>query len=78
MRLTIGATGLAVAAACYYLLACWLFPFAACLKCHGDGKKRSASGRAWRACRRCKGSGRRLRLGRKVANWLRGTVDDAA
>lgn len=54
---------------------CWLRPFAACLKCGGDGKFRSKSGRSWRRCRRCKGSGERVRVGRRVWTWLRGVKD---
>ncbi len=60
-----------------YLIACWLFPFAACCRCEGSGKKRSSSGRAWRKCWRCKGSGARLRFGRKVGNYLLRTSEDA-
>jgi hypothetical protein len=52
-----------------YLVACLLFPFAACTLCKGDGRKRSGSGRAWRRCRRCKGTGERLRVGARI--WSR-------
>jgi len=45
-----------------YLTRCWLFPFTACR--HAD------AGRAWR-CRRCEGTGRRLRAGRRLINHLR-------
>lgn len=54
-----------------YWVACLLWPFAACLKCDGDGKTRSPSGKTWRPCRRCDGTGRRLRFGRHVINYLR-------
>jgi hypothetical protein len=60
-----------------YALACLVWPFAACRRCHGDGKSRSPSGRTWRACKRCKGTGRRLRVGRHVVNYLRRTQADA-
>lgn len=62
-------TGLVAAAA--YWVACLLWPFTACLKCDGDGKTRSPSGKTWRPCRRCDGTGRRLRVGRHVINYLR-------
>jgi len=62
-------TGL-VAGAVYWV-ACLLWPFASCVKCNGDGKTRSPSGKAWRECRRCGGTGRRLRWGRHVINYLR-------
>ena len=50
-----------------YGLACWYWPYASCKKCEG-GKRRSPSGKAWRACPRCKGSGRRIRTGRRL--WI--------
>ena len=56
-----------------YLLVCRVWPYAACLRCGGDGKLRSPSGRTWRRCRRCGGSGERLRIGRRVINHFRET-----
>ncbi len=53
-----------------YLVACWIWPFAACWRCKGAGKFLSPSGRAWRYCRRCNGRGARLRVGRRVWNWI--------
>lgn len=53
-----------------YVVACRIWPYANCRKCSGDGKFRSPSGRAWRLCRRCKGSGSRVRFGRRVWTWL--------
>ena len=53
-----------------YLLACWIWPYRACPTCEGSGKRRSPSGKAWRRCRRCKGTGARLRIGRRVYNFL--------
>lgn len=58
-------------AAGVYLLACWIWPFAACHRCEGLGRFRSPSGKAWRRCRRCKGTGERLRVGHRVVNALR-------
>lgn len=45
-----------------YALACWLTPFTTCRHTHPH--------RAWR-CRRCEGTGLRLRAGRRLANHLR-------
>lgn len=57
-----------------YLLACWLWPFAACRRCHGSGKRRALIGRySFGLCRRCHGDGYRLRVGRHVLNYLRDT-----
>lgn len=55
-----------------YVLACAVWPFASCGRCSGSGKKRSPTGRAWRACGRCGGSGRRVRLGRFLWESLGG------
>lgn len=60
-----------------YAVACWIWPFAACRKCDGAGKHRSPTGKAWRKCRRCKGSGGRVRTGRKAFNWLKITSKEA-
>ena len=54
-----------------YALGCWLWPFGACRRCHGTGKRRSPFGRAFGLCRRCHGDGRRLRIGRRIINGLR-------
>jgi hypothetical protein len=54
-----------------YGLSCWLWPFGACRRCHGSGKRRSPFGRSFGLCRLCDGNGRRLRIGRRVINGLR-------
>jgi hypothetical protein len=63
----------ALAATVVYLLACWWWPFAPCVRCSGLGKFHSwwGSGKAWRKCRLCKGTGDRLRVGRRVWNSVR-------
>lgn len=60
-----------------YAFACWVWPFKACRKCGGDGKRRSPSRKAFRLCRRCDGTGRRLRAGRWIYNRLAATRRDA-
>ncbi len=60
-----------------YALTCLSMPFVMCRKCAGAGKVQSRSGRVSRPCKRCKESGRRLRLGRKVINYLRDNRDRA-
>jgi hypothetical protein len=59
-----------------YVLACWWWPFVACKRCDGTGKRRSWWGGSFRLCRRCKGTARRLRTGRRVFNWLRVLHDE--
>lgn len=54
-----------------YGLACAVWPFRACRRCDGSGKRRSPSGKAWRSCPRCHGGGARLRYGRRLWNYFR-------
>ena len=54
-----------------YALGCWLWPFATCGRCKGSGKRRSPFGLAFGLCRRCGGTGRTLRTGRRIINALR-------
>jgi len=49
-----------VAGSLWYAIACVMFPFTKCWRCQ-RGRIRSSGGRTWRRCRRCKGSGERLR-----------------
>lgn len=51
-----------------YAASCAWWPFVACRRCSGTAKLRSPFGRAFRPCPRCKGTGRRLRLGRRLHN----------
>jgi len=60
-----------------YLASCAIWPFANCRKCHGLGRFHAPSGRAWRRCRRCKGTGARLRIGRRLINHVRRLRADA-
>lgn len=68
----------AIVVAAGYGLACRVWPYAACRRCHGSGKSRSPSGKAWRPCRRCKGSGARLRIGRRIINRWSDTARKAS
>lgn len=49
----------------FYAFALWAFPFGKCIWCRGDGI------RGGTYCRRCRGEGRRVRLGRRVAEAVR-------
>jgi hypothetical protein len=62
--------GLVLAVLIGYPAACAFWPFTSCRKCEGNGKLRSPSRKNWRPCRRCKATGTRVRLGRRVMNWL--------
>lgn len=52
-----------------YGVSCWLWPLTACTKCEGTGRWSRSDGKVWADCRRCKGAGKRIRAGRRVANW---------
>ena len=56
----------------YYLAACAIFPFGACRRCKGAGKLRTPiSRRMFRLCPRCDGTGRRVRIGRRIYEYFR-------
>lgn len=61
------------AAVAVYIGACWLRPFAACMRCRGEGKARSLLTRRVRRCRACRGTGRRVRAGRRLWTWWTAT-----
>jgi hypothetical protein len=74
-----------LAAAAGYALLCWLSPFGACRACDGTGNhvswwdRRQARTnphhrprrRIRKPCKRCKGTGARLRIGRRIHNTAR-------
>lgn len=51
-----------------YLWSCAVYPYKACRSCRGYGYFRSPIFRAIRLCRRCDGTGRTLRAGRRAYN----------
>jgi hypothetical protein len=67
--------GLVLLVAAGYALACWWWPFTSCPRCKGTGRSKSPTGKNWRKCRRCKGTATRVRLGRRVFNWLQVTKE---
>jgi hypothetical protein len=50
----------------WYATVCRWWPYSRCWSCSGTGKSASPSGRHWRPCRRCGGSGTRVRLGGRL------------
>jgi hypothetical protein len=71
------AIGAAVVAAPVYWFVCWMWPFTDCRRCKGFGRFASPSGKYRRRCRKCKGSGERVRTGRRIWTWLAGKTHDA-
>jgi hypothetical protein len=65
------------AAAGIYALACWVKPFGRCSRCQG-GIHQTFITRRYRPCRLCRGSGLRLRIGRRVYNHLAAIQRDGA
>ena len=61
--------GLAVLVPLAYALSCWWLPYASCWCCKRTGIH--ARGKVFRPCRICSGSGRRLRVGRRLWNAAR-------
>ncbi len=74
--LTVAASGLpvgrvalvAVVLLVIYGVAVVVYPFTAHGRCNGTGKLRSPSGTKWRRCPGCKGTGTKLRIGRRLFN----------
>lgn len=61
---------LALAWLVFYAVSCRWWPWARCLRCHGDGRRRRDDRKVWRTCPRCHGTGRRLRIGRRILNHM--------
>ncbi|GAA0808975.1 hypothetical protein [Spirilliplanes yamanashiensis] len=59
--------------AAFYIIACAIFPFGHCRRCKGTAKLYSpVSRKSFRLCPCCEGTGRRVRIGRRVYEYLRG------
>lgn len=61
-----------------YALLCWVLPFGRCWRCKKTGSHPRLITRKLTICRRCKGSGLRLRYGRRAYNYLARVQSDAA
>jgi hypothetical protein len=60
-----------------YAVACWALPFGRCRFCGGKAHHATLILRRLRPCRLCKGTGRRLRYGRRAFNYLSRIHHDA-
>jgi hypothetical protein len=64
--------GGALAALVAYLGCCAIWPYGPCLSCLGHrGKNRGSNSRRWGRCRRCKGSGERIRWGYRLLQHIK-------
>lgn len=61
-----------------YALACWVFPFGKHGRCGGKGARTALLSDRLIPCRGCRGSGRKLRVGRRAWNYFRAIQQDAA
>ncbi len=69
--LAVAGVGAAVLAG--YLIACSIWPYGPCFGCTGHrGRNRGSNSRRWGRCKRCKGSGERIRWGYRLVQNLRG------
>jgi hypothetical protein len=58
--------------AAWYLLTCAVWPWGPCRRCRGTGHRYSPLGRkAFRLCPPCDGTGRRVRIGRRIWTYIR-------
>jgi hypothetical protein len=67
-------TGGAVVVLALYLIGCTIWPYGPCMGCISHrGRNRGSTGSRWGRCKRCKGSGERIRWGyRLLQNITRG------
>ena len=72
-RTTLYLLAVALVVAGYRVARIVWFPLTRCWRCKGEGKFRSVTGKHWRLCRRCKGTGTRVRSGRILLDKLRTT-----
>ncbi|WP_246835432.1 hypothetical protein, partial [Micromonospora sp. MH33] len=57
--------------AAFYLIKCYAVPFGPCRRCKGKGERRGLILRLKRECSRCGGTGKRVRVGRRVIERVR-------
>lgn len=79
MASALATTALVIALLAIYSLLCWVKPFGNCRRCGGMGFRmktdRHGKPRRGKPCRRCKATGKRLRIGRRIHNTVRAVHD---
>ena len=55
-----------------YAVSCWRWPLTDCLRSRCEAGKiyRRSKRTVWRECWWCKGTGKRMRVGRRIFNWF--------
>jgi DnaJ-class molecular chaperone len=59
-----------------WVISLYLWPYAPCGKCGGSGRNPGSNSRRHGQCRRCKGGGRRTRLGARTVHRGRVALAD--
>ena len=55
-----------------YYLSCRWWPYGPCLGCIGHpGRNHGSNSRRWGNCKRCKGTGKRIRLGARIWHTIK-------
>jgi hypothetical protein len=59
--------------AAFYIISCAIFPFGRCRRprCEGGRVYSRMNRKVFRECRSCEGTGKRVRIGRRVYEYLR-------
>jgi hypothetical protein len=61
------ALGVVVVLGFGYYFSCRFWPYGPCFGCVGHGgRNRGSNSRRWGTCKRCRGTGRRIRLGARL------------
>lgn len=69
---------LGLIAAAGWVISLYRWPYAPCGKCEGSGKNPGSNGKRHGQCRRCKGAGRRQRIGAKTIHRGRVSLAERA
>lgn len=62
----------------YYLTSCIFWPYTRCWRCRGDARHTAWWGGGFQLCGVCSGTGRRLKFGRWIYNFIRGKQKGAS
>lgn len=69
---------LALGAVLYYATSCLFWPYAKCWRCQGNAQRRAWWGGGFGLCGTCDGTGRRLKFGRWIFNYINRKRKDAS
>ena len=61
-----------------WVVSLYLWPYGPCLRCGGDGRNRGSKHKRFGQCRRCKGAGKRVRIGARTVHRGRVSLAERA